>query len=129
MILLDTHAFVWLADAPDRLSPPARMAIAEDAEPAISAISVQEIAYLTVRGRLELDRPVGVWVGDALSTHDVRVHPLTVAIALRAGSLDPTAFPGDPADRIIYATATECGASLLSRDTDIAAFDPARVLW
>lgn len=129
MILLDTHAFVWLADGSERLSEPARRAIAEDAEPAISTISVQEIAYLALRGRLELDRPVRAWVGDALSTHDVRALPLTVAIALRAGALDRDGFPGDPADRIIYATATECGARLISRDTDITAFDPARVLW
>lgn len=129
MILLDTHAFVWLADGSERLSERARRAIAEDAEPAISAISVQEIAYLTVRGRLELDRPVGAWVGGALSTHAVHVHPLTVAGALRAGSLDPTTFPGDPADRIIYATAVEHGVRLVSQDTKITGFDPARMLW
>lgn len=128
MILLDTHAFLWLADGSDRLSEPARAAIAEDAEPAISAISAYEIAYLALRGRLELDRPVGAWVGDALSAHGVRALPLTVAIALRAGSLE-RAFPGDPADRIIYATARERGVRLVSRDTKIAGFDPARVLW
>lgn len=129
MILLDTHAFVWLADGSERLSEAARRAVAEDAEPAIATISVQEIAYLALRGRLELDRPVGAWVRDALATHDVRALPLTVAIALRAGSLDSAGFPGDPADRIVYATALEHGARLISRDTGIAAFDPARVLW
>ena len=129
MIVLDTHAFVWLADGSDRLSEPARKAIAEDAAPAISTISVQEIAYLALRDRLELDRPVGAWVGDALKAYEVRALPLTVSIAVRAGSLNPTEFPGDPADRIIYAAALEHGARLVSRDANIAAFDPARVLW
>lgn len=129
MILLDTHAFVWLADGSEHLSEPARRAIDEDTEPAISTISIQEIAYLALRGRLKLDRPVGTWVGDALSAHGVRALPPTVAIALRAGSLDPTAFPGDPADRLIYATALERGVRLISRDAGIAAFDQARVLW
>lgn len=128
MILLDTHAFVWLADGSERLSEPARAAIAEDAEPAIATVSVQEIAYLALRGRLEFDRPAGAWVGDALATHDVRALPLSIAIAVRAGSLD-LAFPGDPADRIIYATALEHGVRLVSRDTDITDFDPARVVW
>ena len=128
MILLDTHAFVWLADGSERLSEPARAAIAEDAEPAISAISAYEVAYLALRGRLELDRPVGAWVGDALSAHGVRALPLTVPIAARAGSLE-RAFPGDPADRIIYATALEGGIRLVSRDTKITDFDPARMLW
>ncbi len=62
MILLDTHAFVWLADGPERLS-------------------------------------------------------------------EPAAFPGERADRIIYATALERGTRLVSRDAGIAAFDRARVLW
>lgn len=128
MILLDTHAFVWLADGSERLSEPARAAISEDAEPAISAISAYEVAYLALRGRLELDRPVGAWVGDALSAHGVDALPLTVAIALRAGSLE-RAFPGDRADRIIYATALERGTRLVSRDTKITDFDQARVLW
>lgn len=128
MILLDTHAFVWLADGSERLSERARQAIAEDLEPAISTISVQEIAYLALRGRLELDRPVGAWVGDALSTHEVGTLSPNVAIAIRAGSLD-LAFPGDPADRVIYATAVEHGVRLVSQDTKITDFDPARVLW
>ncbi len=128
MILLDTHAFVWLADDPARLSEPARAAIAEDAEPAISAISAYEVAYLALRGRLDLDRPAGAWVGDALATHGVSALPLTASIALRAGSLE-RGFPGDPADRIIYATALDRGTRLLSRDTKITQFDSARVLW
>jgi PIN domain nuclease of toxin-antitoxin system len=128
LILLDTHAFVWLADGSERLSEAARQAIAEDAEPAIAAISAEEIAYLALRGRLELDRPVGAWVGDALTAHEVRALPLTVTIAVRAGSLNAT-FPGDPADRIVYATALEHGTQLVSRDAKIADFDPARVLW
>jgi PIN domain nuclease of toxin-antitoxin system len=129
LILLDTHAFVWLADDPGRLSEAARQAIAEDAEAAISAISAYEVAYLALRGRLEFDLPVGAWVREAIGAHGMRVIPLTTAIALRAGSLDRDSFPGDPADRIIYATALERGARLVSRDTDITEFDPARVLW
>ena len=128
-MILDTHAFLWLADAPNRLGSAARTALAEDDEPAIAAVSVQEIAYLSARGRLEFDRPVGEWVRAALATHGVSVHPLDTAIALRAGSLDPDKFPGDPADRIVYATAVECGVRLVSRDARIASFDPPRVLW
>ena len=128
MILLDTHTLIWLADDPGRLSDAARRVIAEDDEPAISPISVQEIAYLVLRGRLELDRPVGIWVHDALRTHEVQPVAQSVAIALRAGSL-PAEFPGDPADRIIYATALELGVRLVTRDAEIAAYDPARAVW
>ncbi|MGH2824083.1 MAG: PIN domain-containing protein, partial [Thermoleophilaceae bacterium] len=55
MIVLDTHALIWLAAEPERLGDGARDAIAAEADRAISTISAQEIAYLVLRGRIELD--------------------------------------------------------------------------
>ena len=54
---------------------------------------------------------------------------LDARTAARAGGLDREKFPGDPADRIIYATALERGTRLVGQDTKITDFDPARVLW
>ena len=48
--------------------------------------------------------------------------------ALGARLLDDD-FPGDPADRLIYAAARQAGAQLVTRDARIAQFDPARVAW
>lgn len=129
MILLDTHVLVWLAGDPARLSPPAREAIAVEPELAIVTITVQEIAYLSVRGRLTIDRPVETWIGDALGVHEVRVLAPTVTIALRAGSLDPATFHGDPIDRLIFATAVEHDIRLVSADERLRAADPSRVIW
>ena len=50
------------------------------------------------------------------------------AVALDAALLDDT-FPGDPADRLIYATARRAGARLVTRDQRITAFDAARAVW
>lgn len=129
MILLDTHAFVWLAAAAERLSDAALEAIEAEPDLAISLASVQEVAYLAVRGRLSMDRPVETWVRDALSVHEVRALAPTVSVALRAGSLDPATFHGDPADRLIYATAVEHDARLVSADDRLRRSDPARVIW
>ena len=129
MILLDTHALVWLAGARDRLSAAAREAIESGRELAVSIASVQEIAYLVARGRLAMDRPVEIWVADALNVYEVRALAPTVATALRAGSLDPVEFHGDPADRLIYATAVEHDATLVSADERMRKSDPVRVLW
>lgn len=128
MIVLDTHALVWLASAPERLGAAASAAI-EHAELSVSTVSLHEIAYLVMRGRLELDRPLEKWVANVLSVHRVRALAPDVAIALRAGSLDPVRFPGDPADRLIYATAVEHGARLVSADERLRAADPERVVW
>ena len=76
-----------------------------------------------------MDRPVETWVADALNVHEVRALAPTVATALRAGSLDPVEFHGDPADRLIYATAVEHDATLVSADERMRRSDPSRVVW
>jgi PIN domain nuclease of toxin-antitoxin system len=129
VIVLDTHALVWLAVGSERLGERAREAIATEADRAISTISAQEIAYLVMRGRMELDRPVRAWIRDVLRAHEVHALVPTLSIAVRAGSLDSAEFPGDPADRLIYATAVEHGAHIASADERLLTADPARVIW
>lgn len=129
VILLDTHVLVWLAGPRERLSAAACEAIEAENELAISMASIQEIAYMAARGRLEADRPIATWVGDALNVHEVRALAPTVSAALRAGSLDPIEFHGDPVDRLIYATAVEHDAQLVSADERLRRLDPARVIW
>ncbi len=84
---------------------------------------------LAVRGRITLDRDVGLWVSQALA--DPRIEPLppSAEIAVAAGLLDAKRFPGDPIDRLIYATALATRSHLVTRDTAIAAFDPALTIW
>jgi PIN domain nuclease of toxin-antitoxin system len=129
LILLDTHVLIWLAGARERLSRPALEAVEADLERAICVVSLQEIAYLVVRGRLGMDRPIDTWVADALGVLGVRALPPTVSSSLRAGRLDPAEFHGDPIDRLIYATALEHDARLVTADERLRAFDPERTLW
>jgi len=58
----------------------------------------------------------------------VRVLPVTDAIAVEAGLLGPT-FHGDPADRIIVATALELGMVLITRDERIRGWGRVKTLW
>ena len=84
---------------------------------------------LAVRGRISLDRDVGLWVKQALA--DARVEPIppTAEIAVAAGLLDAKSFPGDPIDRLIYTTAQATRARLVTRDTAIRAFDHELTIW
>lgn len=129
MILLDTHVLIWLAAERERLSAPALEAIESELEPAIALVSAQEIAYLTVRGRLTMDRPVTTWIVDALGILGAVAIPPTVSGSIRAGSLDPNRFHGDPIDRLIYATAVEHDALLVTADERLRQFDPQRTVW
>jgi PIN domain nuclease of toxin-antitoxin system len=129
LILLDTHVLVWLAAERERLSGAALEALESGAELAIAMVSAQELAYLVARGRLEMDRPVDTWIRDALTVQEVQAIAPTVPSSLRAGSLDPKQFHGDPIDRLIYATAVEHDARLITADERLRQFDPERTVW
>ena len=128
MIVLDTHAWIWWRAAPGRLSTAAARAIAESDRLGLSTISVWELGTLVRRGRISLDRAPASWVRQALADPRLDVIAPDAGTALAAALLDDT-FPGDPADRLIYATARQAGARLASRDEKIARFDSARVVW
>jgi PIN domain nuclease of toxin-antitoxin system len=112
-ILLDSHVLHWWSAEPERLSPTATAALEDSDELAVSAISWYELAWMARHERIEVSVPVRTWL-DSLS-HEVRTVSLSPAIANAAVSL-PSAFPGDPADRIIYATALEHGWRLVTKD-------------
>lgn len=129
MILLDTHAWIWwAAETPRRLTARARRAIAESPSVAVSAISPWEVAMLVAKGRLELDRDVLVWIRQALALPRVTLVPLTPEIAVRSTRLG-AGFPGDPADRIIVASARELGASLVTKDQVLRRAEGVRTVW
>jgi PIN domain nuclease of toxin-antitoxin system len=129
LIVLDTHAWVWWVGETGDLSAAAAEAISEADRIGVCTISCWEVAMLVQRRRLALTAEVGTWVSAALAMPRVVELRFDGGTAARAGSLDRERFPGDPADRIIYATALDGGSRLVSRDADIAGFDPARVLW
>lgn len=125
-LLLDTHVWVWLTDAPERASP-ACVDLVRHAQPSgrvhLSPISVWELGMLVRKGRVTVTPDVRAWVARTLETH-LRVAPLTPDMALDAAFL-PDAAPGDPADRLLVATARALGAALVTRDAAILAFGAA----
>lgn len=128
MIILDTHAWIWWRTDPGKLSAPAAEGIDGADTLGLSSISVWELGTLVRRGRLSLDRDIRKWVRQALTNPRVTVLAPEAEVALAAALLDDS-FPGDPADRLIYATAHRAGARLVTRDDRLRRFDPARSLW
>lgn len=129
VIVLDTHAWLWWLDDPARLSESARRAIDGATAIGISTLSAMELAMLAVRGRISLDRDVSVWVRQALALPRVEALAPTADVAVAAALLHRDAFPGDPVDRIIYATARAARAQLVTRDRAIRAFDEQIAVW
>lgn len=112
-VVLDTHVIQWWSAEPDRLSRPAMRAITGADVLAVAAITWFELAWLATHQRISVTIPIRSWL-EQLSGQ-VRTVGITPAIADTAVSL-PASFPGDPADRLIYATAVEQGWRLVTKD-------------
>jgi len=131
VIVLDTHALIWWADAGSKLSKKARQATQAQArrrELVASAISVFEIVTLERRGRLAFKTPVSERLADLRKLPELTIHPVTDEIAERAGSLGDV-FPGDPADRIVAATALVLGVPLVTHDTKLLDVPSLPTVW
>ena len=131
MIVLDTHVLVWWVSGTGRISSRAARAIraALRAGPvAVSTISVLEIATAVRRGRLALAVSVDQWLDDLRALPEISFEPLSFEIARKAGALGE-AVPGDPADRIIVATASVLGAKLVTADERLSKASGIQTIW
>jgi PIN domain nuclease of toxin-antitoxin system len=94
---------------------------------ACSDISLWEIALLAARRRISIGSDIAAFIESALHLRGVRVLPITPAIATLAQS-DAFAH-GDPADRLIGATAMQQRAALLSADARLRRVRELEVIW
>src|SRR5580692_2074331 len=117
-LLLDTHIWLWNSIAPDRLSRRVDRATNDPRnEIWISPISTWEIVLLYEKGRLKLADGPELWVQKAMSLAPLREAPVTHEIALATRSI---ALPhGDPADRLLAATALIHGLTLVTADRNL----------
>lgn len=92
----------------------------------VSAISLWELAILAADGRIRVGPALDLWIEEMADDPLIAVLPLTPAIA--ATSVGLTGLPGDPADRLIAATAVCHGLTLLTSDERIAAWGGVSVL-
>lgn len=124
-LLIDTHCWIWFeAGIRERLTSHNVEAIQDAATRGIlllSVFSVWELGMLESKGRIHLHKNCGQWVEEALAIPGLSLVPLTPAIALESTRL-PGSFHGDPADRIIVATARAMNARLLTSDRNIRAY-------
>ncbi len=128
MIILDTHAWIWWVSEPGRLGKKAARAVRSARSLGVAAISCWEVAALHEKGRIRLDRSPLDWIEESLALPGVELLPLTPAVAVRAAQLGP-AFPGDPADRLIAATALVQSASLVTKDERLQAVAFLPTIW
>jgi PIN domain nuclease of toxin-antitoxin system len=118
MILLDTHAAIWFAIDQGLGRQSQRLAdraLAED-RLAISAFSFWELAMLIAKRRVRALKSAGEQRAKLLAA-GIRELPLTGEIAILAAELEN--LNGDPADRIVAATAIAHEATLMTADENL----------
>lgn len=131
VILLDTHVMVWWVSEPSRLSKAAHEAIKNQLKTGplwAATISILEISTASRRGRLDFARPFSDWLADLRTLPDIQFQPLTVEIARMAGAFGEE-IPGDPADRIIAATAMHLEAHLVTADKMLLKVKALQTIW
>lgn len=130
-IILDTHALLWWLGGSDRLSSAASDAIESAAAVAVSSVTFWEVGMLVAKGRVALDRPVVGWTHDLVASGEVADVAVDATIAARAAALE--GFHGDPADRMIAATAIQLDALLVTTDRALISWagdsGRLRTLW
>jgi PIN domain nuclease of toxin-antitoxin system len=122
MILLDTHTLIWLDEGNKRIGRKTLHILNEalaEGTIAVSAITFWETAMLVEKGRLEINIELSAWRKNLIES-GLKEIPLSGAMGIRAGGLKN--FQGDPADRMIAATALETSATLVTADKKILAW-------
>jgi PIN domain nuclease of toxin-antitoxin system len=103
--LLDTHAWFWLVAGDEQISPDLvtrlESALAEG-QIFLSQISTWELALKASLGKIELTRPLDLWLRE--NTAGLSILDLPLEVVLESTRL-PGTFHKDPADRFIVATA------------------------
>ncbi len=123
-LLLDTHVWIWMAMGDPVVTLAMRQAIERAKECdhlLISPISIWEISMLAERKRITLEMDVTDWIKQWVDLPGISLATFSLQVAILSNRL-PGTIHGDPAGRILIASAYEYGAVLVSADEKILRF-------
>lgn len=127
-VLLDTHAFVWAASAPDRLGNRAKQELLDPSvDVGVSAVSALEIATKVRLGKFPEAEPFVDGYPAIVDRLGATHLPIGHGHALRAGSLNWD--HRDPFDRLLAAQALLENRSLVTRDRAFGQLGGLHVIW
>lgn len=118
MVLLDTHIWVWWLGGTDDLTNRERDELdylASRHQLALSAISLWEVQIRVAKGAIQITMSFDQWIREAARPDLVTVIPIDTNVAIALQDI-PVTFQGDPADRLIVASA-------ISRKYELATHD------
>lgn len=124
-LLLDSHVWLWYLEGAQRELSAAALELLRAANRArqllVSDVSVWEVGTKVAKGRLRLALDVSMWVARAERAPGMTFLPLDRATLLLSTAL-PGEPHGDPADRMLIATALLQQCALVTADQTIMAY-------
>ena len=124
-MLLDTHIWLWYLEGAERELASAALELLRRANRAhqlfVSDVSVWEIGTKVAKGRLRLALDVSLWVARAERAPGVTFLPLDRPTLLLSTAL-PGEVHGDPADRMLIASAVLHRCALVTADRTIIGY-------
>tara|TARA_B100000745_G_C20105037_1_gene378120 strand:+ start:750 stop:1145 length:396 start_codon:yes stop_codon:yes gene_type:complete len=128
-LLLDTHAFIWFDEQPDKLSQPAIDALMnENNQLYLSIASVWEMQIKIQLEKLQLKGPLKRLVDSHRKVNGLKLLPISVDDVYQQGLLP--FHHKDPFDRIIISQAINHQMPLVTKDCKINAYQPeVTLLW
>lgn len=126
-LLLDTHAFIWSYEEPERLS---EVVLAKLSDPAnslfLSVASVWEMQIKIQRGKLKFDDPLSTVIAEQQDVNRIRIMPIELSHALFLESLP--FHHKDPFDRMLIAQSSVEDMTIVSRDVHLSSYG-VKLLW
>ena len=127
-VLLDTHAFLWLDAAPEKLSATAQEVFQDlDNEIYLSIASIWEIQIKAqLRRGIALRVPLPELIRAQQAANGIRLLSMAPAHIFALENLPP--LHGDPFDRVLIAQARVEGMGLMSNDGVLKGYDIS-LIW
>lgn len=126
-LLLDTHAFIWSYEEPERLS---EVVLAKLSDPAnslfLSVASVWEMQIKIQREKLKFDDPLSTVIAEQQDVNRIRIMPIELSHALFLESLP--FHHKDPFDRMLIAQSSVEDMTIVSRDVHLSSYG-VKLLW
>ena len=128
-VFLDTCTLLWVVSQPKKLSKKAQTLVTDENNIIfISPMSCAEIACLSGRKLIELDRHWKLWFRKYIDLNGWEVAPIDLSIIEEAYSL-PGDFHRDPVDRILVASTRLYQATILTADKKIHKYPHVESIW
>lgn len=126
-LLLDTHVFLWMNDAPEKLSANVRsLFLRGEDELFLSIASPWEIQIKQQIGKLAIEGTIDELLAPHLDDNSLRLLPIELRHIRGLGSL--AMHHRDPFDRIFIAQALTDGMGIVTADPLFQAY-PVSVIW